>query len=382
MSAPLRVAVVSLYPLEGAPPAGGMRVSVYNLVHALAAFADLDVHVVYCHDEVASDHVAHDGALTIHYLALPRRRVFPRYVRSVWRIGRALKEIEPDIVHAHASHFAVPGLRAGLPTLLTLHGVAHREYGIYKSRLYDRLRYGLATLYDRYALPRLSDIVAISPYIMREYGSFTRARWRRIDNPLPDVYFELPRAEQPGQLLYAGTITPLKDIMTLLRAVARARQQTPGLRLRLAGRTVDPAYEAELRAFVAGNGLAGCVDFLGLLDTPAMLREYAACALAVLPSRQEVLPMTMIEAMAAGVPQVATRAGGLVDLIQDGATGLLVDIGDDAALAAAIVRLLAETETRRAMGERSRALAQSRFRAAGVAGRYRQLYYEMAKTRR
>jgi glycosyltransferase involved in cell wall biosynthesis len=88
--------------------------------------------------------------------------------------------------------------------------------------------------------------------------------------------------------------------------------------------------------------------------------------------------MTVIEAMAAGVPTVATRAGGLADLVTD-STGILVNIGDDVAMAAAIERLLQNGELRRSMGCQARAVAEGRFRASGVAARYRQLYFDMAR---
>lgn len=375
---PLRVAIVSLYPLDNAHMAGGMRVAVYNLVQALATLGNLDIHVVYSHEEVGQDHTQCADGVTVHYLALPRRRLLPRYLTSLQRIGGVLAAIKPDVVHAHTSHFAVPGLRAGLPTILTLHGASHREAAVYNRTIYDRLRFGLATMYDSYTLPRVRDIVAISPYIMREYEQRTRARWHRIDNPLPDAYFSLARCEQPDRLLYAGTITPLKDIMTLLRALDRVRADVPGVRLRLAGRVADTAYEQELRAFVAGRNLAGHVDFLGLLDQQGMLDEYAACTLVVLPSRQEVLPMTVIEGMAAGIPAVATRAGGLPDLVADGVTGRLVDVSDDEAMAIALSELLSDGALRRRMGAEARQIAATRFRASVVADRYRELYFQVA----
>ena len=374
----LRVAIVALYPLDPAHMMGGMRVAVYNLVQAFAAFDDLDMHVLYCHAEVTRDHTERQGGVTVHFLALPRRRLLPNYIRSLARIGEALADIKPDVVNGHTCHFSIPGLRAGLPTVLTMHGVAHREAAIYNRTLYDRLRMGLSLIYDRYTLARVQDIIAISPYVMREYEGRTRARWHRIDNPLPEDYFNLARNEQPGRIFFGGTITPLKDIMTLLRAMVIVRQAVPDVHLRIAGRTVDAAYERELLQFAAAN-LAGSVEFLGLLDTPAMLREYAACSLVVLPSRQEVLPMTVIEAMAAGIALVSTRAGGLGDLVEDGVTGILVDVGDDERMAAAIIRLLQDSPTRRRMGEQGKQIARSRFRAASVAARYREVYREVAE---
>ncbi len=377
----LRVAIIALYPLDAAHMAGGMRVAVYNLVQALGVYSDLDIHVIYCDDEVDHDHSEMSGHETVHYLSLPRRRVIPNYISSVQRITRALPEIAPDIVNAHASHFAIPALRAGLPTVLTLHGVGHREAAIYNHGLYDRARYGLMTLYDRYTLPRVHDIIAISPYVVREYAGRTQARWHRIDNPLPDAYFNLVRAEQPGRILYAGTITPLKEILTLLKALVTLRATIPAVHLRIAGRTVDAAYENELRQFVAANGLSDHVNFLGLLDMPGMLQEYAACSLVALPSRQEVLPMTIIESMAGGIAVAATRAGGLADLVADGEAGLLVDVGDSAALAASIVRLLHDPGLRQRLGENGRSIADNRFRASSVAAKYRDVYYEVAGKR-
>ena len=372
----MRVAIIALYPLHSGHLAGGERVAVYNLVRALSAFGDLDLHVIYCHNDVEADHTLQSNGATIHYLALPRPKLLPGYVSSLQRIARRQAEIKPDIVNAHESHYAIPALRAGLPVLLTVHSSTRAEYDIYKGKPYDRLRYSLNLLYDRYALPRVRDAVAISPYIVREYQGQTSARWHRIDNPLPDEYFTLQRREQPGRILFAGSITPLKDILTLLRALLIVQRSVPQARLRLAGRTTDAAYEQEIRRFIDANRLSASVDMLGLLDMPAMLQEYAACSVVALPSRQEVLPMTIIEAMAAGVPAVATRAGGLVDLVEQGTTGLLVDIGDADGMAQALLKLLQDDERRAAMGAAGRAVAQQRFRAAAVAARYRQAYLD------
>jgi glycosyltransferase involved in cell wall biosynthesis len=378
----VRVAIVALYPLDSAHMIGGMRVAVYNLVQALSALNDLDIHVVYCHNDVAADHTVQQGQVTNHFLALPRRRMVPNYVRSLFRIYRCLREIKPNVVNGHTSHFAIPGLLARLPTVLTLHGVAHREAAIYNRTLFDWLRFRFALLYDCIALSRVKYIIAISPYIESEYARRTRARWISIPNPLPEDYFTLARSEEAGRIFYAGTITPLKDIMTLLRAMVIVRQTVPEVRLRLAGRTGDAAYEQELRNFVAANNLAGNVEFLGLLDTPGMLREYAACSLVVLPSRQEVLPMTIIESMASGIPVVATRVGGVTALVEDGVTGCLVNAGDRDGMARAISQLLSDGELRQSMGEHARSFAQDRFRAAAVAATYRRVYWCVAASAR
>lgn len=87
--------------------------------------------------------------------------------------------------------------------------------------------------------------------------------------------------------------------------------------------------------------------------------------------------MAVIESMAAGKPVVATRVGGVPDLVEDGRSGFIVEPGDVAGFARCIVELLTDKDLRRRMGQRSRQLAE-RFRLETVAGKYRQLYYKVA----
>jgi glycosyltransferase involved in cell wall biosynthesis len=298
-------------------------------------------------------------------------------VKAIAEVSRLLRELQPDIVNAHAAHYAIAALRAGCPTLLTIHGVVRKEAEIYKSTLFDRLRFLLENVYERYSLRQVRDIVAISPYVLREYQGRSNARFHRIDNPLAPEFFELPNLEQAGQLLYPGTIDERKNVLDLVRAMALVRQAVPHARLRIAGRTTNQAYYRQVEALIATEKLQDSVALLGLLDADAMLLEYAHSAAVVLASRQETAPMAVIEAMAAAKPVVATRAGGVPDLVEDGRTGYLVEAGDVASLALKTIELLRHYGLRLQMGQRARELAQ-RFRLENIASQYRELYYQVA----
>jgi glycosyltransferase involved in cell wall biosynthesis len=221
------------------------------------------------------------------------------------------------------------------------------------------------------------DIIAISPYVLEEYRDRSDARFHRIDNPLPSEFFAIPNLEEEGQLLYAGTIDERKNVLDLLRALVIVRQAVPGVRLRVAGRTTSQVYHRKVQDFVATQGLESNVEFLGLQDSTHLMQEYAHCTAVVLASRQETAPMAVIEAMAAGKAVVATRVGGVPDLVEDGRSGFTVEPGDVAGFARCIVTLLTDEDLRRRMGLQSRQLAE-RFRLETVAGKYRQLYYEVA----
>ncbi len=374
----LRVAIVALYPAPGARSAGGVRAVVQNLVGALRHWADLQLCVLHCHADVDRDMVVEEGNLRVEYMAMPRRRVVPNSLMSILRVEGALRRLQPDVVNAHAAHYALAALRMGIPTALTIHGVVRREAEIYRHTWFDRTRFGLEKWLEGLVLPRVSDIVAISDYVVAEYAERTRARFHRINNPLPSELYAINDEGESGHLLYAGTIDERKNVLELVRAVAMVRDRVPEVRLTIAGRTTQPDYEARVRNLVAEHSLQRHIELVGLQDFGQMLRHYARCRAVVLASLQETAPMAVIEAMAAGKAVVATAVGGVPGLIEDGRSGFLVDTGDTNALAERMTRVLQNRELAADMGRRGRELAQS-FRAEVIAERYRELYYRVAQ---
>ena len=373
----LKVAVVALYPAPGGKSPGGVRAVVQSLVRGFQAYHDLEIHVIHCHSDIREDATVENANATIHYLAMPRRRVVPNTLASIVRVERLLRRLWPDVASTHAAHYTLGALRAGCPTVYTIHGVVHREAQVYRSTWYDRMRFVLEAACDRYAVQNVRDIVAISPYVLTEYQGRSHARFHRIDNPIASRFFTLPNSEQDGQLLYAGTIDERKNVLGLLQALDIVRKRVPKVQLRVAGRSTSEEYDQRVRDYAASMGLDSNVEFLGLRDDDSMLQEYARCAAVVLASRQETAPMAVIEAMAAGKPIVATRVGGVADLVEDGRSGFLVDLDDARGFAQRIVQLLLDTKLRQSMGQRARQLAE-RFRLEKVTVKYRQLYYQVA----
>jgi len=373
----LRLAMVTFYPEDSRVVSGGIRMVAYNLVQALRAYPDLELHVVHCHADIAHDHTERDGAATLHFLALPKQRLVPNLITGVQRLIRLLRAIDPHIVHAHAGHFAYASVSAGYPTVYTIHGVLPLERRVYSGSLFDRLRYGLLSWYESRALPRVDHLVAISPHVYQAYAHLTRRPWSRIDNPVPDPFFRLADAAEPGRILFVGSITEIKDLITLLSAIDRLRARQPGVSLRVAGRATSEAYAQQVQAYVAERNLQDAVQFLGLLDRQAMLDEYSRCTVLALSSLQENSPMAVIEAMAAAKPIVATQVGGIPDLVADGETGYLVPVGDAAALACGLERVLQDWPLAKRLGQRGREIATQRFSAAQIAGRYYDLYHRV-----
>ncbi len=372
----LRVAIVALYPAPGAKAPGGVRAVVQNLVQGLREYDDLQLHVIHCHADIDASTRVEDGNVHVDYIAMPRQRLIPNSLASIRKVEQRLRQVRPDIAHTHAAHYTLAALRAGVPTVFTIHGVVEREAEIYTDRLFDRARYWLEVRLERRALQRVRDIVAISPHVLEQYQGRSRARFHRIDNPVDGEFFSVSDRAEPGRLLYAGTIDERKNVLDLLRALAIIRTRMPNAHLVIAGRTTNPGYYRRLQEFAAAQGLLSSVEFLGLVDKARLLEEYARCVAVVLASRQETAPMAVIEAMAAAKPVVATRVGGIPEIVEHGRSGFLVEVGDVEDLANRSIQLLTDAGLRGAMGQQARQLAQ-RFRLEAVAAAYRSLYYQL-----
>jgi glycosyltransferase involved in cell wall biosynthesis len=158
-------------------------------------------------------------------------------------------------------------------------------------------------------------------------------------------------------LMAVGSLKPLKGFDALIRASAQLLRTRRDARLVFIGSGLQ---RVQLEALAAGLGIANQVVFAGLRDdVHAVLR---AADVLVLSSRTEVLPTVVLEAMATGLPVVATRVGGVPEIVEPERSAILVPPDDEAALAAALERVTAAPDLRRALGSRGRAIVELRFR--------------------
>ncbi|RZK45563.1 MAG: glycosyltransferase, partial [Hymenobacter sp.] len=173
--------------------------------------------------------------------------------------------------------------------------------------------------------------------------------------------------ERTGLLHVAAFNEAAKNLGGLLRTVARLRHAQPGLRLRVAG--YGPAEATLHRLAQELNLLAdGTVTFLGKLAPAQVAAEMRRAACLVLFSNYENLPCVLLEAQASGLPAVATRVGGVPELLPDAGIGLLVPPGDEAALAQALREVLAAPPGRFDTARlRARAVAHYSYPAVGRA---------------
>ena len=192
--------------------------------------------------------------------------------------------------------------------------------------------------------------------------------------PSPQLRSELGLSADDRVLLMVSRLTPWKGHITLLEAVARLADSWPRLKLVVVGEVAfwEAAYEEWLKQQAAELGLSNRVIWTGFRsDVPELLR---LCDIFVLPSVREPFGRAIIEAMATGRPVVATKSGGVPEIVVDGQTGLLVPPQDAQSLAGAIEALLTNQQYAQQMGAEGLTRAHQLFSADRVACQVQGLY--------
>ncbi|MFC3469861.1 glycosyltransferase family 4 protein [Massilia oculi] len=313
-------------------------------------------------------------------------------LRGLWRVGLVCIQARerPAIVHVHAGSHA-SFLRKSLVLLMARLGGARTVFHLHGGgfRRYAQVDAGpLLRRWIRHTLEASSRVIALSPgwaAWVRECAP--RARVVVVPNPVPNpapnpVHPASPAASEPaeaGRILFLGRLDPAKGVDELLQACAVLAARHPRLRLVLGG-SGDLDW---VRRRAGELGVANRVETPGWLDAAARDAQLARAWLFCLPSHAEGLPMSVLEAMAAGVPVVATRVGGIPEALADGALGLLVAPRDAPALACAIGRLLDDGPLHARLACAARAAVERHYSAgvvcAALAALYAQLLDERAQ---
>jgi len=284
------------------------------------------------------------------------------------------------LVHCHAAELgsfwrkSIFGLLARarrIPVLFHLHGAEMKDF-------YDAQVAPVRRLIS-WILERYSAVVVLSP---------SWADWVRSVAPKARVfvlhnYVRMPASqgrragEGPIKVLFLGIIGHRKGVYDLLPAFADARATVPGMKLLVGGNgEVD---QARMRA--AELGLGDSVEFLGWVGGDRKNELLAAADIFVLPSYNEGLPISLLEAMSWGVPVISTTVGGIPELIRDGTDGYLIEAGDVPALARRLAELAGDPDLRRRMGRAGREQVAESFSREAVLPRLEQLYADISRGR-
>lgn len=370
--------LVGPYPADPERIGGGVETAFVNLVVGLSAIPGIDVSVVSFARGADSVRTVDDGPAPVTFL--PGRAHLNNstlYRANRRTLAKALTSLRPDIVHAQdALSYGFTCLKAErkVPVVVSIHGIVREEVKHLPRRV-DRVRTMLAGVQvERYCVRHARYLVQPTRYAELYFGDEIRGQIVDVGNAIPDRFFSVEPAPERARVLYVGAIMQRKRLLDLVEAIAHVRSSIPDVVLRVAGEPSDGPYAAAVRDRIAALGLRESVTLLGGLTPEQLAEEYRRAALLVLPSGQETSPMAIGEAMAAGVPVIATRTGGIPCLVDEGITGFVVEIGDVDALSVRIAEVLGNETTRKALSSAARASAATRFNGPSVAARVLDVY--------
>lgn len=356
---------------------GGLENGVVNLINHMPA--DAYRHVVLALTEV-TDFKLRVQRPDVQFIALHKP---PGH--GFWqlpRLFRLFRELRPAIVHSRnlaALETQLAAWAAGVP--VRIHGEHGRDVEDMdgSNRTYQRVRRFYRCFVHHYiALSR-----DLADYLTQRIG-VPAARLSQVYNGVDTTRFAPPERVltipecpfDPAQHLLFGTVgrmQTVKDQLTLARAFALALEQAPQLRARLRLVLVgDGPLRAQVELLLQQQGVADLAWLAGeRSDVPAIMRGLHGF---VLPSRAEGISNTILEAMACGLPVLATRVGGNADLVAEGETGLIVPAADPAAMAKALVQLADAPERAHAMGQAGRRRVLERFSLQAMVRGYQTIY--------
>jgi sugar transferase (PEP-CTERM/EpsH1 system associated) len=279
------------------------------------------------------------------------------------RLMRAFRRERTDVVHTHDDRPHLYGTLAG--RLAGVRRVIHTRHGRSPglSRRQDALVRLAAAWVDRFVC------VSRDGARLALCRGVPARKVCTVTNGIDMARFSCHGPRPGGPAVIVARLSPEKDHATLLRACAVAVREEPSFRLQVAGN--GPLRE-DLLGLAGELGLTESVRFLGAVrDVPGLL---AGAGLFVLSSLSEGMSLTLLEAMASGLPVVATRVGGNPEVVADGLTGLLVPPADPPALAAALVRLWRDPAAGHRMGREGRARAERHFDVRAMVASYERMY--------
>ncbi|MGH8686978.1 MAG: glycosyltransferase family 4 protein [Burkholderiales bacterium] len=350
-----RVLVVGPLP----PPLGGVQLVIDMQLRSSLA-RDFELHVL------------DTSKRRLHWAVENPTWKTPLYlVRDYWRLIRALNRVRPAAVLVHAAAslsflrdwlFMATARLAGARVVCHYHGTLHARFPSCRTRSGRAL--------GRLLMAAAHRVVVLGPSYQGEMGK----AWKRDDiawapNMADVTLFRqacagatVPwLASGERAVLFVGRLSAPKGIYDLFDSVPRVIARHPEAKFVLVGVAESETAEPALRAEAARRGIARHIAFLGSLEGVAKAAAFASSQMIVVPSWTEGFPLVIPEAMAAGLPVIASAVGAIPDFVKQGEDGFLVAPRDPQALAECILRLLDDEDTRRRMSERVRLRAPREF---------------------
>ena len=364
---------------------GGIEVAIYLLTHHLGRLG-CQVDVIDIRGEAYQREKREQSAASfheVHRFRLPDSIRFPLLKRLLdyallllglflfavpasMRLNKLLRRDKIDVIHAHTSLPALAAMavnklrRSPAATVYTMHT------GFAATKLPWRMR--LPALPEILALKWADHVVALTPIHQRWLASEFNLDPSKITQVYNGIDFDdvkqflsnqPPVNDESPMVLCVGVISPRKNQLSAVKAIPQILAAHPEARFVFAGPVADAGYFDTIREFIAGNNLSDRVEFTGGVTRAEAFGLYSRASLFLFPTTAESLGLVLVEAMAFGLPVVASSVEPIEDVVaQQEGTAILFDPYDVDGMAAAVNRLLGDNSLRESMSQKARQRAE------------------------
>jgi len=337
-----------------------------------------EIHVVNCVRQpvAAPDQIAQN---IFYHTAIVGRWGWLRsaYTGCIRSVRQQLQPIQPDLVHGQGSerYGALAAACSGFPNVLTLHGNMRFIAALNQARPFSYL--WLAARLESFVLPRTDGVVCISNYTRDAVKDLAPRTWV-LPNAVDKSFFDVqpaPAASAPPIGLCVGIIGLRKNQNNFIRALDPLAQERE-FKIVFVGETArnEHAYGEQFHQLVRERPWC---EYAGVVSREQLKTRLAAASFVVLPTREDNCPMVVLEAMAAGVPVLASKVGGVPDLIEPEKTGLFCDPARPESFREGVARLLGDRPWAQQLAVNARAEALRRFHPQVVAQQHLEIYRQV-----
>jgi glycosyltransferase involved in cell wall biosynthesis len=346
------------------------------LLQGFTQLKDVEVHVISCTRVPMQSPEKLAPNIYFHSLLVPKIGWLSSFYQGCIRaVRKKLREIQPDIVHGQGTErdCAISAVFSGFPNVLTIHGnlrLIAKVNGV-KPFSYP----WLAAKLEGFTIPRSQGVVCITHYTECAVADLAKRTWV-VPNAVDSSFFQVdaqPPPEKAPRILCVGHVCLRKNQNAFIRALDSLAQQRKFEILFLGQTVAGQAYDDEFLRLVRER--PWCV-YGGIADREQLKQHLREATALALPSLEDNCPMVVLEAMAARVPVVAAKVGGIPDLIEDGVTGFFCDSKDARSMSGALARVLANAAIA-ALAKRAKEEALRRFHPKSVTSQHVSIYEEV-----
>ncbi len=379
----MRILLISSIPENLADIKGGVESVTFNLLYGFRELND-ELHVMSFRKEVKHEHIVEFASnIKIHYYPFRYTNSFKLffYLFGASTVAEKVNSWKPDIIHVQGNGTILLLLRKikSAKVVITPHADLHGEY-LSQISYKKKLNHRFVILIQNHFMKRFGNYVFISEYLKKALIDSKAAGKIKsqsvIFNPVKPIFFDVKDNEIGNRMniLYVGPIIKRKGLIDLIKSIGALKSKGIMYNLTVVGGFSDNIYKELIQSAVHENGLEPQIKFAGWLSQEEIVEQMKNSGIFILPSNQESLPMSIIEAMSSGRLAAATDVGGVSEIIAHGRTGYLFPKNDVRQLSIILEDLYNNPDEFLKISREAREYARKNFSSPMIAKKTKEFY--------